>query len=613
MSTDENVTNYTDQLINPPKRIKEKVYFYILRYTTSDEKFKIKAYINDDIKYTFQRAPDLLEEFKSHNPYFYILELDLIIDGSNRFYINQENKLVPFSYYRLRLSRKIPQTDRTFRDYNDDKDRFINDPQGTKHYFLFDVNFAKNFVDSPPGKNYISKCKTKLNFSFFFLGENVPLWNQLCLYTYYILHHQMYDYFDILISQFQKTLQETNCKLIRDEFIDFFGSCLKHLAYAVPTALNQHIAEKIIIRMTGVLPITRMNFDINSHEVRNFTAALVDDVQEHYDDILSTVTTDEWPLFRNGLCLHMAIELLSKQKNTTTLVERMKNETCKKDLVNVLLLQLEMLQKPILNVNWTTLLAIADPNIISLQLLGLTRSIQIYITSLLQYILLHIDEVNLSDQVNHHFDTLVFEDHLPSNIESYFSKLISFCCFSCLASLENIIFLLKFLQLEAAETEELPKKSLKIVNTAIESSITLRTKIQRYLYTLIITSEQFADIRFVVSYLPNSIILYLVQKRDLLIHLLNHANASYSYEFFKLWFFSFLLYNDEFNDRNKKDYQDLLEYWSQQAFKSYETMVSIMMDIDLLANPFKNQQYKVMFIHHMINRCFQQGKQSYLG
>ncbi|CAF4536288.1 unnamed protein product, partial [Rotaria magnacalcarata] len=80
--------------------------------------------------------------------------------------------------------------------------------------------------------------------------------------------------------------------------------------------------------------------------------ALIDDIKEHYDDLFATVTTGDWPLFRDGLTLCLALELLSKPKDTILLVHQMKNEACKKDLANALLLRLEYLERPVLGLNW---------------------------------------------------------------------------------------------------------------------------------------------------------------------------------------------------------------------------------------------------------------------
>ncbi|CAF3343766.1 unnamed protein product [Rotaria socialis] len=550
-----------------PKQTNRKIYFYILRNTTPDEKFKVKAYFNNDVKHTFHRAPGF-DEQKQNSPYIYLLELDVIIDDQERLYIVDQNEQLQVQSFRLRLSRKIPQTDKTFRDYNDDKDRFIDNPRHNKHYFLFDVNFAKNLLDSPP-------------------GENVSFWSQLCLYTYYILRHQMYDHFNSLIDQFQSAVRETNRKLIREEFNDFFQTCLTHLSYAMPPATNPDIGEKIIIRMIGLLPVKKTNFDLTSHSTTQFAFALIDDIKEHYDDLFATITTGDWPLFRDGLTLCLALELLSKSKDTILLVHQMKNEACKKDLANALLLRLEYLERPVLGLNWISLFTIVDPNIFSVKQLELTGSIATYITSLVQIVGMNIDKMEVADETIRHFDKLIFEDCLPVNLES-------------------ITFLLKFLQMESKETNESSKNVLKMVNKVIESSIELRRKIQTYLYALKITMEHFRDIRFILSFKPQSILLFLVDRKDLLIHLMNHANASYSYEYFKQWFCSFLLFNEDLNDWNKQTYQELIRHWSHQLCKYYDIMIKIMTNIDVLSNAFENQHYQAMFIDYMISVCFQQ-------
>ena len=134
-------------------QLARKIYFYILRNTTIDEKFKIKVYINDDIKYTFTRIETFDEQPSTTRSYIYSVGLDLINDKQGHLFISLPEGLLPIRNYQLRLSRKFLQLDTTFRDYDDDKDRYITNFDSTTHYFLFDVNFAKNFVDSPPGRN----------------------------------------------------------------------------------------------------------------------------------------------------------------------------------------------------------------------------------------------------------------------------------------------------------------------------------------------------------------------------------------------------------------------------------------------------------------------------
>jgi hypothetical protein len=227
----------------------------------------------------------------------------------------------------------------------------------------------------------------------------------------------MYDVFDTLIDQFQMIIQQNRCKLTAEEFSDFFQSCLTHLSYAIPSSENQHIADKIIIRMTGILPITKKNFDLTNRNTINFAIALISDIKEHYDHIFSTVTTEEWKLFRNGLVLYLSIEFLSQSKDTINLIHQMKNNECKKDLANVLLQRFEELQKPVLGLNWTELFTIVDPKILTLKQLELTRSIQTYITSVIQFLGININEMQIQDRLSRQFDQLIFDERLPGKIK----------------------------------------------------------------------------------------------------------------------------------------------------------------------------------------------------
>jgi hypothetical protein len=238
----------------------------------------------------------------------------------------------------------------------------------------------------------------------------------------------MHDVFDTLIKQFQTAVQKEKRILTTEEFNDFFQSCMKDLFYAIPTSLNQHIVDKIIIRMTGLLPITKKNFDLNRDTI-NFAIALISDIKEHYDLIFSTITAEEWDLFRDGLVLYLSIELLSQSKDTINLIDQMKNDQCKKDLANILLKRLEELEKPVLGLNWTNLFTLVDPNILTLKQLRLTKSMQTYIPSLVQFVEMNINEIEIHENINRHFDDLIFEERIPGKIKLMFKSKILYLFF----------------------------------------------------------------------------------------------------------------------------------------------------------------------------------------
>ncbi|CAF4423902.1 unnamed protein product, partial [Adineta steineri] len=106
-----------DLQVNSSNLIEQKMNIYILRCTTAEEKYKIKCYLNNDVKFNFNRD-QAFDENESISPYIYKAELDLIINTKDHLLLKAQNGLLPIKNYRLRLSRKLFQTDKTYRDYN---------------------------------------------------------------------------------------------------------------------------------------------------------------------------------------------------------------------------------------------------------------------------------------------------------------------------------------------------------------------------------------------------------------------------------------------------------------------------------------------------------------
>jgi hypothetical protein len=232
----------------------------------------------------------------------------------------------------------------------------------------------------------------------------------------------MYDVFDLLINQFQIAVQQMNRTMIREELNDFFQGCFIHLAYSIPPIGNQYIANKILTRMTGVLPIRKENFELTNRDGIKFASLFLEDVKSHYDDILSTVTEHEWISFRDGLLFYLSVELLTQSKDTIDLIDQTKNIECKKDLANCLLKRLEELQRPVLGLNWTNLFTMVDPNILSIKQLELTRSIQTYITCLVFFFENDTSEMEIKKKIDRQFDELIRTEHLPGKIKMILLK-----------------------------------------------------------------------------------------------------------------------------------------------------------------------------------------------
>ena len=153
---------------NPPSSVptRQKIYLYILRYASIEENFKIKAYFENDIKFTFNRL-DIIDPKSKTSPTIYCAELDLAVDQDGTLYFHHPHGAYPIQNYRLRLSRKLASMETTFRDYNDARERTIDNPFRINHYFLFDVEFAdRMLVDSPPGTDLYRIFVMKIRIAF---------------------------------------------------------------------------------------------------------------------------------------------------------------------------------------------------------------------------------------------------------------------------------------------------------------------------------------------------------------------------------------------------------------------------------------------------------------
>ena len=404
---------------NPAAYSNQKIYLYILRYAKADESFKIRAMFQHEIKYTFNRVESIDSQTTDENrPYIYEAELDLLIDNQHRLYHNHEHGPIAIGPYIICLSRKIPKIDKTWRDHEDMTPRRINNPFSIGHFFFFDVSFQSDLVGSAPGKNSFEELSQKKQLIF--LGHQIPFWNQLYMYTFYLLRHKKFDIFDTLINQFQTVVEQSPLTFAAVELNDFFQGCLIHLPYAMPDSINQYVANKIIARMTGSLPITKKNFKLTNRDSIGFTSAVLADIKEHSENIFSSVKLEEWVLFRDGLVIYLCSELLSESSDTINLVHQMQNEEYKRDLATTLLLKLEELQRPILALNWTSIFTLVDPTVLTLNSLQLTQSMETYITSLVQVLMAKEPDIKMSGQITDQFNELIRQERLPGKIKNRF-------------------------------------------------------------------------------------------------------------------------------------------------------------------------------------------------
>ena len=167
--------------------------------------------------------------------------------------------------------------------------------------------------------------------------------------------------------------------------------------------------------------------------------------------------------------------------------------------------------------------------------------------------------------------------------------------------------MLKSLDYEKHEKDETAKKILQTVHRALEESMTLRAKVKNCLYSVNITEKQFDEIRFILSMLGKTSVLYLVDKASLLNHLFKNLQIPPSAELYKKWFFTFLIFDEPFSDTKKREFQDVLNVWAKAFASNQQFLNQIVRDLDALINAFgQRQHYQTLFIQLMLELCFRQ-------
>lgn len=227
------------------------------------------------------------------------------------------------------------------------------------------------------------------------------------IYTYYLIQHEIYDVFDILVDQFLGISQQYCQTLTASELNDF---CLTYFAHISPDCVDPPISNKLLTRLTGLLPLTKENFDLKNRETISCIFTMRWNVERHYDNILRTISSEEWPLFRDGLVFYLSFALLTIPGYTVELIHQTRNTEWRKDLSTVLLQRLVQLRNPILSLGWADLFLHADPKRIS------SDCLQLYIMTLVRILEGESNPRRIQPQIGEQFNQLIFENHLPGKI-----------------------------------------------------------------------------------------------------------------------------------------------------------------------------------------------------
>ena len=387
-----NIPSPTVSIVLPSNSspVKRQIFLYALRTNDPNEKCKIKGTFDSDVKFTFDRC-EAFDETDKRSPCIHVAKIDVELEGKTRCFTFNETGRRAINGFRLRLVRKVLRVDR---DYNDTRERFLGQPDIKFDHFLFDIFFERHSLDSPP-------------------GQNVSFWNQLCLYTYYLLHHRQHVLSDTLNEQFFDLVHREQRILTRIDLNEFFQCCLDYSPYTLSKNPDAHRADLIIFSMIGSLNVTSTNLDPEYQAVRIFSKRLIEDMKQHEEKIFQLVSDENWPNFSNGLAICLSVQLVTDPTESIQIVEKISNEKRRRDLATLLIKRLEQLNRPVISADWTKIFQFLDPQIITLRQFELTRSIEVYLYSLIVVLQQKPTTRDFTDdELVVRFDQLIYQDRL---------------------------------------------------------------------------------------------------------------------------------------------------------------------------------------------------------
>jgi hypothetical protein len=174
----------------------------------------------------------------------------------------------------------------------------------------------------------------------------------------------MYGIFDEFINQFRENIHNRICPT--DSYKQFFNECNNYVLISLKKTENKPVGIKQIIRMIGLFPIDKQNFELPHDPTKNFTFAIMSELSKSLEDVINCLTKDEWDLFKEGLGTLLCIQLLSKStgKSSANPLELLLNEaieSARLDIVKIALRFFKNIGKDPPESIWFELLVLDSP------------------------------------------------------------------------------------------------------------------------------------------------------------------------------------------------------------------------------------------------------------
>ncbi|CAF3341346.1 unnamed protein product [Rotaria socialis] len=555
------------------------VSLYALRYFINSDKVKLQAVFASKFVQDFKKIARLSKEKKQdYIPSVFQLSANIQIDNDGISYLVTENARHRFTNYSLRVEK----LNRLFANLQCDEiiNRSMNS-ETSRTQFIFDLRF-------PRGTNTAD------------LGANVAVWDQLCFFTYFIIHSEQLDLFPALINQFAILIHSDELDMTSDNFITFADTAYTYLSY-IDHNLENPAYLRVIIQIWGILPLKTTNLSFAEPTVRLSAVTILKVALKNLSNLIVNMDPTEWPLIKDGLVLLMYIELLSSNRDfefdsISAFVDDKIKTKPKQEIVHSLLEKLLESQKCIQRANWTELLKFISKNKSMCDYLKLSSSFDAFFLCT-KYIL----QVSLNDDV------------AQTRMKQIFNEMISKQKLDL--RLSEIVLILKFLQDPLPENEN-EKKSTEFIHSMVETSVALQDRIKSYLTKLIIKETDLTLLYDLFQYY-NPILLFNIDKQTYLLKIFNQYEPR-SFGFYTKWFRYFLCDKNYVETTQEWYYFEfLINKWLDKVVEDRGLFRQIMIEIDNLIDQLSrvennkaNNRRLTYFVKNIIDRNFKRSSLS---
>lgn len=364
-----------------------KVSLFILREQEATEEFSIRLLFDSKIKFTFNIDEELGKK-NSHRTLVYRVDLQVKRNKSGELSVLDEKRWKKINAYQLYISRSI--FFKKTAHYNDHQSRTLYDPLDTTLNFILDVNFQGGPFSNPGGKTFKRFQDTDHSPLRNVAGSNLPWWNRLCLFTYYLIRHHDYTSIKVLVDQFKSLLQSDAHQLTREELNGFFQECSVYFTSLLKDFPDKSELVKHLLCIIGLLPTEGKNRDWSCDHTVNFIKTILQYVLSDSDSLLGSTTHVESSLLVEGFATLLYI-LFSSEKSV---VDRFNKQNtgafalfCRipvkdqyRTLADAVLSRFKTFQHTLSSSNWTELMIRVSPDQLIFNILEKTPSIEAYFT-----------------------------------------------------------------------------------------------------------------------------------------------------------------------------------------------------------------------------------------